>query len=409
MKISCYLCLLSLKISCIAIILFAKSVAFSQALSKSDSTTIDTAIDTLMAKMNIPGFAACMVNNNSIIWSKAYGEADIKHHTPMSLDGIMNIGSISKTFTTVAAMQLWEKGLLDLDADINTYLDFEIKHPKYPEKQISIFQILTHTSSICDGKAYGDSYNCGDPSISLQEWIFNYLTPKGKYYNKKENFGDWSPGEKGKYSNVAFGFLGLIVENVAKKPFNIYCHEHIFKPLGMVNTGWLLSEIDTSKHIKPYMHVTKENRNYMLKKKKLFPNEFDFREGNLVECCLYSFPNYPDGLVRTSIRELSYYLTAIMNGGILNNTRILKKESVDKMLTLQIEGNNSQGLTWYSTTFETSNEEVTLWGHNGGDPGISTNMYFHPTKNIGFITFQNNSTGGGFQILKELYQTTADH
>ena len=162
----------------------------------------------------------------------------------MSLDAIMNIGSISKTFTATAAMQLWEKGMLQLDVDINKYLDFKITNPKYPDKPITIFQILTHTSSIQDGKAYHESYSCGDPTQSLHDWIYNNLNPDGTYYYQGSSFGDWSPGTNTKYSNVAFGLLGLIVEKLAKKPFNEYCKENIFKPLGMINTGWFLREVD---------------------------------------------------------------------------------------------------------------------------------------------------------------------
>lgn len=346
------------------------------------------------------------VKDSTITWSKSYGQADIRNNVPMSLDGIMNIGSISKTFTTTAAMQLWEEGLLDLDADINEYLGFEIRNPSYPDKPITIFQILTHASSIQDGKAYSHSYSCGDAEISLNDWIYNNLTPEGMYYYKGDNFGNWSPGDKERYSNVAFGLLGLIIEKVANQPFNEYCKENIFEPLGMGNTGWFLSEIDTSKHIKPYAYVTKKSRIDLLRNKKLYPKESEFKVGRYVENCLYSFPNYPDGLVRTSIRELSQYLIAMMNGGELKGARILSKETVDKMLSLQITGNDSQGLCWQTFKFESLSGSNTLWGHTGGDPGITTYLFFHPVEKIGVITFQNNATGGTFEIIKELYLTS---
>ena len=379
------------------------SAIYVQAQSTSDS--IDISIRAFMAEKKIPGFAACIVKEGTLTWSKSYGQADIRNNVPMSLDGIMNIGSISKTFAAAATMQLWEKGLIDLDADINKYLDFEIRNPSYPHKPITIFQILTHTSSIIDGKAYHDSYSCGDPILSLNEWIYENLTNGGKYYHDGSNFGDWPPGDKDKYSNVAFGLLGLIVEKVAKQAFNEYCTEHIFKPLGMKNTGWFLNEIDTKKHIKPYAYVTQENRNDLLENKRLFPQETEFKVGSFVENCLYSFPNYPDGLVRTSVRELSLYLTAMINGGELNGARILEKETVDKMLSLQIKGNNSQGLCWHTDEIESTSGRITLWGHTGGDPGITTYLFFHPIAKIGVITFQNNATGGTFEIVKKLYLT----
>jgi CubicO group peptidase (beta-lactamase class C family) len=355
-----------------------------------------------MAEKKVPGFAVCLVKDSTMIWSKSYGLADIKNNIPLSIDAIMNIGSISKTFTATAAMQLWEKGLIDLEADINKYLDFKIRNPNYPDKPITISQILTHTSSIQDGKAYHHSYSCGDPTISLNEWIVNNLTPEGKYYFDGSNFGDWSPGTKDEYSNVAFGLLGLIIEKVTRQPFNEYCKENIFEPLNMNNTGWLLSEIDTSKHIRPYAYVFEENRNDIVENKRLYPNESEFVVGSYVENCLYSFPNYPDGLVRTTVKELSRYLIAIINGGEYNGSRILKSETLNKMLSLQIEGNNSQGLCWH--TFEIDS----TWGHTGGDPGIATYLIFNQKNKIGIITFQNNCVGGQMKIIKKLYQIAED-
>ncbi|WP_259016234.1 serine hydrolase domain-containing protein [Emticicia fluvialis] len=107
-----------------------------------------------MAAKQIPGFAACKVQNDRIVWTKAFGLASIEKKIPISIDGIMNIGSISKTFTATAIMQLWEKGKIDLYADVNDYLDFAIRNPAFPDKPITVFQLLTHTSSIIDGEAY---------------------------------------------------------------------------------------------------------------------------------------------------------------------------------------------------------------------------------------------------------------
>ncbi len=391
---------------CFLILILIVNLCHAQSQEKYD--LIDVSIKDFMVEKKIPGFGTCIVQDSVIAWSKSYGLADIGDNVPMSLDRIMNIGSISKTFTAAATMQLWEKGFIDLHLDVNKYLDFEIRNPNYPNEPITIFQILTHTSSIQDGKAYNHSYSCGDPVISLNDWIYNNLTPEGSYYYEGNNYGNWSPGDKERYSNIAFGLLGLIIEKVAKQPFNEYCKENIFEPLGMKNTGWLLSEIDSNNHIKPYSYVTKKSRNGLLKNRRLYPQESEFSIGSFVENCLYSFPNYPDGLVRTSIKELSLYLSAIMNGGELNGKRILKTGTIDKMLSLQIEGNSSQGLCWHTHEVETSSGTKRLWGHTGGDPGITTYLFFDPIEKIGVITFQNNATGGTFKIVNELYLATQE-
>jgi CubicO group peptidase (beta-lactamase class C family) len=145
--------------------------------------SIDNSMREFMSEKKIPRFVACIVKDSAVRWSNSYGQADIRNNIPMSLDA-MNIGSISKTFTATAAMQLWEKGLLQLDVDINRYLDFEIRNPKYPDNPIT-----------ADGKAYHHSYSCGDPTQSLNDWIRSSLSPNGTYYYQGSNFGDWSPGD----------------------------------------------------------------------------------------------------------------------------------------------------------------------------------------------------------------------
>ena len=361
---------------------------------------ISEAIDSLMLAKHIPGFSIALVSDTALVWSESYGKADVKSNKDINADQIMNIGSISKTITAVAIMQLWEQELVDLNANINHYLDFEVSNPHYPEDSITIFQLLTHTSSILDGEAYDHSYACGDPTVSLKSWIYANLNKEGKLYAEGDNFGQWAPGEKSAYSNLAFGLLGLIVEQLTAQPFHLYCREYIFIPLGMHKTGWYLNEVDTSNHIKLYGFITESNRKGYLKRKNLFPNENAFTVGTLVEGCLYSFPNYPDGLVRTNIKELSLFLSAIMNEGALNGNRILQKETIRKMLSPQLSKEGAQGLCFYT---ETVNDSLKLWGHNGIDPGIRTTMYFHPEHKVGIITFQNSATDGAISILKKLY------
>jgi CubicO group peptidase (beta-lactamase class C family) len=375
----------------------------TQAESQPAFDSADASIKKFMKAENVPGFATSVVKDGKVIWSRAYGQSDIDKKKAMSIDGTMNIGSISKTFTATAAMQLWEKGLIDLNADINSYIGFSIRNPNYPDKPITVFQILTHTSSIIDGKAYVESYDCGDPALSLDDWIRGILVQDGTFYNGGDSFSGSAPGEKHAYSNVAFGLLGLIVEKLSGEPFNIYCRKYIFQPLGMKHTGWMLREVDTSRYITPYVYITDENRSFFLTVTRLFPGESAFKPNSYVPTCLYGYPNYTDGLVRTSVRELTYYLMALLNGGKLNGKRILKKATLDKMWTLQLAGNNSQGLTWRTSEFETPSGKVALWGHSGLDPGIQTFLYFNPANKTGVITFENNPADGITNIVGKLY------
>jgi len=376
------------KMCYLMILLLTWNIAYPQTRTKLNS--FDELIKSKSDENHIPGIAACIIKDNELEWSNAYGWADIENKVPMSTESIINIASISKTITATAIMQLWERGQLKLDTDINDYLPINIRNPKFPDTQITIRNLLTHTSSINDGSAYYDSYSCGDPQISLKYWVTNYLTKEGKFYNEKDNFHPWKPGDKFRYSNVGFGLLGYIIEEVSKMLFNKYCNHHIFTPLKMTNSGWFISEIDETNHAIPYTYVN------------LLQKDNDQRINNNVPHCLYSFANYPDGLLRTSVEDLSHYLLAIMNGGLYGNEQILRHSTIEDMLTLQIEGNSHQGLCWAQYGSES------LWGHGGSDPGVRTNVSFNPETKIGAIVFMNNNTGNPLELAKQLYLSAID-
>ena len=366
------------------------------AVGQPSPEVVDDFIMEYIRDNHVPGMACCIIKDGEMVWSGAYGYGNIGKNIPMEIDGIMNIASISKTFTAVAAMQLWEKGLISLDTDINDYLPVSIRNPNHPEIPITVFQILTHTSSITDSDIYGESYAIGDPAISLKEWIVNYLTPEGRFYNAEDNFNPLKPGAHNEYSNVAFGLLGYLIEEISEMAFNEFCRKNILSPLGMDRSGWFIHEIDTSNHITPYSYI------WDVALLKDYPKQNLRSVSDNCALSLYSFPNYPDGLLRTSVRELSKFLIAIINKGTYNDARILKASTIDKMLSLQLENNHTQGLCWENKP------SLSLWGHSGGDPGVATHMFFNPETGIGIITFQNNNQGDSFNVLRKLYAVAND-
>jgi len=377
------------------------------ASGKLERPSLDEFITEIMETSHLPGLAACIVKNDGIVWSKGYGWANIEQRIPMSPDTLMNIGSISKTVTATAVMQLWEQGRFDLDDDVNNYLSFAVRNPFYPDEPVTLKQLLTHTSSIRDGSAYEESYSCGDPKIPLEVWVKGYLTPGGAYYDQRENFHEWKPGEKFDYCNVAFGLLGHLVEAISGSAFSDYCRANIFEPLGMNETGWYLSDLDVAKHAVPYTYVSNGEIRGRLIQEAGDVREAPIREG-YVPNCLYSFPNFPDGLLRTSVHQLAHFLMAYINGGSYENKRILQETTVREVLTTQLnpsllpDEGKSLGLAWYQWV---SDNGDLVWGHTGGDPGITTRMLFRPTDRVGVIVFTNTDMGWELdEIVRRLFQ-----
>lgn len=357
--------------------------------------SIDLFISKQAEKYHIPGIAACVIKGDKIVWSKAYGYADIETEKPMSTESVINIASISKTITATAVMQLWEEKRLDLNADINTYLDFDIRNPHHPKAPITIKQLLTHTSSIADGSSLKIGFECGDPTVELTDWLSAYLTPDGKFYYPDENFHQKAPDSLREYSNVGFGLLGLIVQEVSGMPFHEYVRLNIFEPLKMNSSGYFLDEVDSDKLATAYLFLGPLQRNLNHSDKKVLPYFNPY--------CHYSFWNYPDGLVRTSVQDLAKFAIAYMNDGTFKEKRILEKETIDLMMSPQLDEkineDKDQGLCWFQ-----SPSLFPTWYHGGSDPGVSTRMYVNKEDKISVIVFQNANEDNSFFIIRKLYE-----
>ena len=163
---------------------FLKAAAAGVVVGAARRDALDTYVRRGMNTRHIPGVAGCIVRGDDIVRELSYGYADLSKKTPMGLDTLQNIASISKTFTATALMQLWEKGAFRLDDDVNAVLPFEVRG----DAVITYRQLLTHTSSIADGTSYARHYGCGDPKIPLGTWLEEYFTPGGRFYDAARQF-----------------------------------------------------------------------------------------------------------------------------------------------------------------------------------------------------------------------------
>ena len=368
---------------------------------------LDDFIEGQRRALRLPGLAACIIKSGRIVWSKGYGWANIKNRLPMDPDRtVQNLGSISKTVVATAVMQLWEKGKFQLDDDVNEQLPFAVRSPFHPATPITYRLLLTHRSGIADSLAYRSSYACGDPSLSLESWLEAYFTPGGRYYKPKDNFHPWKPGQKHEYSNVGFGLLGFLVERVSGESLPHYTRKNILEPLGMKKTAWFLSEIDVATHAVPYALAAVNNPpGEELEAYRKFgllagATESDPASGDYRPLCLYGFPNYPDGSLRTSVNQLARFLLAYANNGSYGDSQILSSDTVRLMLTPQAATSPQQGLCW-ATELRDGRRH---WGHNGGDPGIRTTMSFRPSDSVGAIVFVNRAGVDLSKINERLFQ-----
>ena len=332
-----------------------------------DSASLDSFIREHMDTAHIPGVATWAFKDGQVIWQHCYGYANLEDSIEVEDTTLFSLASISKTITGTAIMQLWERGLFELDDDINDYLPFNVRCPAYPDSTITFRMLMTHTSSIHDNSSIINPLLVpwGDSPIPLCTFLHGYLVPGGTYYSTA-NYNSWAPGTQYEYSNVAIGLLGCLVEAI-QDSFPIYCQDSIFDPLSMYETSWFLANLDTNNLARAY----------------------EWTGSSYVRRPWWGAPNYPCCYLRASVTELAQYLTAIVQYGVVGAVRILDSTTVDLILSHQFEVGTDWwiGLVWHHCGWVFAGRWV--WLHNGAGDGIDTFMAFCPDENSAVISLTN--------------------
>lgn len=344
-----------------------------------EAQSIDSIINAQMAQQHIPAVQALVLKKGTPIWYNTYGWLNIDTQQPANNGTAFMLASVSKTVTATALMHVWENGGFQLDDDINNYLPFAVNNPNYPNTPITFKHLLTHTSGIADDwDILEPLYVEADSPIALGDFCEDYLTPNGTYYNANTCYSNNAPGSTYDYTNVGTALCGYLVESITGINFSQYCRDSIFTPLCMTNTAWFIAELNFNFVALPYFY---ENGVY-----NGVPH--------------YGYPDYPDGQLRTNALSLGRFLNMYMNYGEHNGTRILDSTTVALMLSEQIPGIEAgQGFIWYNYTIQGS----TVWGHSGGDTGVSTEMLFSTDDSLGVIVLTNGDDIDLDPILNALY------
>ena len=196
---------------------------------------MDGIVPLQLKQSDIAGATVSVVKDGKLLFAKGYGYADVQNKKPVSAqETLFRPGSISKLFTWTAIMQLYEQGKLDLDRDINDYLDFKI--PDAFGKPITLKNVLTHTPGF--EEQIKDLFTTDQTAPNLGQYLKTHIP--GRIY---------PPGTVPAYSNYATAIAGYIVERVSGRPFEQYVAENIMQPLKMTHSTFsqpLRSEEHTS-------------------------------------------------------------------------------------------------------------------------------------------------------------------
>ena len=325
---------------------------------------IDSFITDHMQRNRSPGLAACIVKGGRLAWEGYYGYADWALQKAVGPNTSFMLASVSKTVTGTALLQLWEQGKFQLDDDVGAHLTFSVRNPHYPGVPITFRQLMSHVSSINDTWDKMPYFQ-GDSPLALGWYLSEYLTPKGSYYAATNYLGT-APGTQFTYCNVAVALCGYLVEAISGVPFDRYCRDSIFVPLGMTNTAWFIRDLDTTLIARPYT----------------------WSSGGYVDHGLYGYTDFPAGALRTTARSLGQFLLAHIGWGRWNGVRILDSTTIRLIRTVQYPKlNSSWGMIWFR---EAIGGRI-CWGHGGRDAGVQTWMYLAEAEDYGVIVLTNFS------------------
>jgi CubicO group peptidase (beta-lactamase class C family) len=332
-------------------------------LTKADfETFLDALIPSQLRNRNIAGAVVSVVKDGQVLFQKGYGYADFEAKKPvLPAQTLFRPGSISKLFTATAAMQLVEQGKLDLDRDVNDYLDFPI--PKtYPEP-VTPRQLLTHTAGF--EETLKNLFVAHESDMKpLRTYLVNQMPAR-----------IFPPGKVPSYSNYGFTLAGYIVERVSGEKFEHYIENHILKPLRMSNS--------TFDQPLPPKLATQMSNAYLDASKK--PRDFEFVQAA------------PAGALSTTAADMTRFMLVFLQDGSVDGVAILKPETVRQMETRQFELDPmicGLGITF----MEYWMNPVRVIGHGGDTVYFHSDMVLVPDAHVGYFLSYNSlgkNVGGG--------------
>jgi CubicO group peptidase (beta-lactamase class C family) len=318
----------------------------------------DGAMAALLEAHDVAGGTVSVVSNGEVFFAKGYGLADAERGTPVDAATTMfRIASISKLFAWTAVMQLWERGELDLDADVNGYLDFEIP-ATFPEP-ITLTHLLTHSAGF-------EERLKGLFADGIED-----LAPYGEVMANNIPARVWPPGEVAAYSNYGAGLAGYIVERVSGVPFQQYVEEHIYAPLGMENSTFRQPVQPELEEALAAGHSFSSDAHQV--------QDFEF--------C----PAVADGAMSTSAHDIARFMIAQLQLGQYGDRSILEEDTA-RMMHSRLLAPDPRVPGMAHGFYESDHNGRRGIGH-GGDLG-----YFHsdlvllPEENVGiFVSFNSDS------------------
>ena len=338
--------------------------------AKDVESFLDGLMPLQLQREDIAGAVVVVVKDGKTLFSRGYGFADTKQRIPVSPSNtLFRPGSISKTFTWTAVMQLVEQGKLNLDRDVNDYVDFQVPHTF--GRPVTMRNLMTHTP--------GFEEVIKDLGADRPD----QLTPLGPFVKAHEPKQIYAPGTIPAYSNYGADLAGYIVERVSGVPFEDYVQKNIFHPLG-------ISDATFVQPLPPELNSR-------------VSNGYDLGSGEAKPFELVPPQIAPDGGLSITGDDMARYMIAHLQNGKYGDGRILEAPTAEMMHARQFSMDpavNGMALGFY----EENQNGHRIVGHGGDLNYFHSDMHLVLDQGLGFFVSYNSAGKGESDVRTALWQ-----
>ena len=348
----------------------------AHALTAEDlSTFFDGLVPFAIQRGDIAGGVIVVVKDGAVLFSRGYGYADLKTRQPVSPETtLFRPGSTSKLFTWTAVMQLVEQGKVELDHDVNDYIDFKI--PPYQGKPITLRNLMTHTAGF--EEAARDLLPATAQEVNLERYLKTHLPAR-----------IFPPGETVAYSNYGCGLAGYIVQRVSGERFEDYVQKHILQPLDMTHSSF---DQPLPPALAPLMAK-------------------GYKTASDGEAQPFEFVDPPPaGALSASGIDMAQFMIAQLQDGRYGDTRILREDTARLMHSPQYTA--SKGMVGFDLGFyQEDRNGLRIIGHGGDTEVFHSDLHLLQDKNVGiFMSFNSlgSEVGGAHTIRGAIFYAFLD-
>jgi CubicO group peptidase (beta-lactamase class C family) len=333
-----------------------------------DESGLTAQVNAILNRHPAVGLAVGVVRDGRLVFFHGHGLADIAARTPITEDTVFRIGSITKTVTAIAVMQLWEQGRIDLDAPANNYLRaYQLVPARASFRPATVRHLLTHTAGIREMLHPWGLLRLRDLGEVVE--VARRVPSLAEFYGGGLRL-DAEPGTRFMYTSHGFATLGQIVEDVSGIPLARYFRERIFEPLDMADT-----DLPRSERVRPRLATG-----------------YELRSHGAEAVADFEVVTLGGGGVFSTTRDMGRYVAALLGGGANEHGRVLQPATMALMFAPQYQ--TDPRIPGMGLAFMRANLGGHLAVEHGGIlPGFDSQIFLAPDDGVGVLAFTNGGSG----------------